>query len=171
MNFINMNDEQLRLAFNTEQVIVTAESSRLAKAGPRSRGATALDHKSGATRTIVWLAFVATVIWVAVFASWLFAPKPIAAVSWSTQVGGSLQVQGRPSVFLHAQGDRTAVIQVDADGQDQQSYRIAAADLAQVRTFWRGSTLVIDTGTSVWRIDSKLRLLLRAPDTYAWPND
>jgi hypothetical protein len=134
----------------------------------RPKGATALDHKSGTTRIIVWLAFVTAVIWALVAVSWLVAPKPLAAPSWSTQVGGLLQVQGRPTVSLQATGTDTAIIRVNASAGAQQTYRIQAGDLTQVRTFWRGTTLVIDTGSLVWRIDSKLKLLLRAPDSYGW---
>jgi uncharacterized membrane protein len=168
------------MAFNTEVVIVTTEGvgvSGLPGHDPSdlpvrsSRGATALDHKSRATRSIIWMAFFAVVIWVLVFLSWLLAPKPIAPVSWSTPVGGRLQVAGRPNVFVQATGAQTAIVGVDAIGMSQQTYNIASNDLTKVRTFWRGTTLVVDTGTAVWRIDSKLKLLLRAPDAYGWPAD
>ncbi len=138
----------------------------------RTQAATAPDHKSGATRVIVWLAFIAIVIWTIAGLSWMFAPSPVAPPTWSAEVPGVLELNGLPSVTAKVLADgRGASVRVTSE-QRQQTFRVVSTNISAMRIFWRGKTLVIDAGEGVvWRVDPEHDLLLRAPDSYAWPQN
>ncbi len=130
----------------------------------------ALDSRSSATRAIVWLAFSVGLIWVGVGVTALFAPGTVQPPTWSASVPGQLKLAGRPAVTSSINNDRSASIVV-ADNGRSTTYRVAITDPASVRTFWRGSDLIVDTAGAVWRVDTKHDLVLRAPASYAWPQD
>ncbi len=130
----------------------------------------ALDPRSSATRAIVWLAFSVGLIWVGVGIAALFSPGPMQPPTWSASVPGQLKLAGKPSVTASIVDSRSASI-VLVDKGKTTTYRIAITDASSVRTFWRGSDLVVDTADAVWRVDTKHDLLLRASASYAWPED
>jgi hypothetical protein len=128
----------------------------------------ALDHKSGATRVIVWLGFLNVVIWSIVGLTWLFSPGPVPAQTWAASVPGVLEINGLPQVRAQRIDAQTASISVVTKPASK-TYRVTTRDMADVRVFWRGQTLVVDAGDGpVWRIDWKHDLLLQAPDSYGW---
>jgi hypothetical protein len=130
----------------------------------------ALDSGSSATRAIVWLAFSVGLIWVGVGVTALVAPGTVQPPTWSASVPGQLKLDGKPAVTSSINNDRSASIVV-ADKGTSTTYRVAITDPASVRTFWRGSDLIVDTAGAVWRVDTKHDLVLRAPASYGWPQD
>ncbi len=159
-----------RLDLGTDPVPYRRNRRAVNRAAQLVHHSSALDPCSAATRAIVWLAFSVGLIWVGVGVSALFSPGPMQPPTWSASVPGQLKLAGMPTVTSTIIDDRSAHI-VLVDNGETDTYRVAITDPSAVRTFWRGSDLIVDTAGSVWRVDTEHDLLLRAPASYAWPQD
>jgi hypothetical protein len=160
-----MNSRSVRSTLNTMIVVSERRDSRV-------RGNSLFDplvHRGGSRRLIVWLAFGAALIWAVAGVSWLVAPDPVAAATWAAEVPGRLDLNGLPRVHTEVIDRQTAEVIV-VSKQARQTFTVSTTDIASMRIFWRGKTLIIDAGGgSVWRVDPKRDLLLRAPASYGWP--
>jgi hypothetical protein len=140
------------------------------RAAQHEHRSAALDPSTNSTRLLVWLTFAAAGLCIAAGITMLASPGEVAPPTWSASIPGSLKLDGKPVVDTELLDGGLAKI-VISDEDDQQAYTVRVDDPASVRTFWRGSDLVVDTAEQVWRIDTRHELLLRAQPQYAWPTE
>ncbi len=144
---------------------------------------TATDSRS-ATRLFVWVSFFASAVVAAALIVAMNAGVPNTEMSWSVQAPGILEVEGKPTVDVtHAQnGDLVIRIETrqgyqvhrtplrlgrSVDSTTQLAGRVTAH--VAVRTFWRGTRLIVDNGQGrVVSIDPNTALLRPVPASFGW---